>query len=181
MKHKYDLATMFADCFLFQHFKLEDYDAVKSLLQWQHVPAGEYIFHEDDIYSGFYLLCDGQVEIVKRSLVDKTTERTLSVLGKGEIFGELALFLPNGRRSASAKTTLETDCCFLPCETFDKLLEENAPVANKIVLAVAKSLSERLDEVTKNALLLSECNVDNNNNTQDILKFKQQLATLWSF
>ena len=182
MKHRYDLATLFADCFLFQHFERSDYDFIKELLQWQQKSQGEYFFHVGDKYSGFFLVCDGEVEIVKQNQPD-SSDQILTVVTTGGLFGEIALFLPDGRRSASARAKTNTDCCFLPSGIFDDLLQQNHAVANKIVLAMAKTLSERLDQITKKSLHLSssQSSVNNNKDIRDILKFKQQLANTWSF
>lgn len=64
------------------------------------VAAGTVIFEQGDPPDGFYVVLEGEVEISVRDYV-------LWRLGKGEIFGEMALI---DERPRSARACARTDC-----------------------------------------------------------------------
>lgn len=59
---------------------------------------GEIIFTEFELGNNFYLIKEGQVELIK---IDGDTEKTLTILPKNEMFGEMAI-LEKSPRSATA-------------------------------------------------------------------------------
>ena len=66
--------------------------------------AGQVIFKAGDEGTEFYVVDKGKVSI-------RLGNRTLDVLGEGQIFGEMAL-IDSGPRSAAA--VAETDCTVVP-------------------------------------------------------------------
>ncbi|ORZ34236.1 cyclic nucleotide-binding-like protein, partial [Catenaria anguillulae PL171] len=64
-----------------------------------------------------YFLRHGSVEILTPD-----ESRVLVTLGSGSFFGEVALFMPNNRRTATARTTADTELCVLKKEDFDDIL-----------------------------------------------------------
>ena len=65
-----------------------------------HYQQGSYVFKEGDIADYFYVLEEGQVEIVKEN-PDKT-ETILAILKEGDSFGEMGL-MQKAPRSASVR------------------------------------------------------------------------------
>jgi CRP-like cAMP-binding protein len=59
---------------------------------------GEIFFTEFELGNNFYLIKEGQVELVK---IDGDTEKTLTILPENEMFGEMAI-LEKSPRSATA-------------------------------------------------------------------------------
>jgi CRP-like cAMP-binding protein len=74
----------------------------------EHAEAGRVLFQEADRADKVYLILDGRVRIYGRD--GNRNEIELATFGRGEFFGEMALF-DRGVRSASVKA-LE------PCELF---------------------------------------------------------------
>ncbi len=68
-------------------------------------PPGITLCHEGAQESVFYIILTGQVQITKR--FNRQEERTLTRLGPGGFFGEMAL-LHNAPRTASVTTTEST-------------------------------------------------------------------------
>src|SRR6266403_1826440 len=61
----------------------------------------EVVFHENDPGDTFHLIEQGLVEVqITTPLGDVAT---LAILGRGDFFGELALILAGGRRTATAR------------------------------------------------------------------------------
>ncbi len=64
-----------------------------------HFEAGEIIFSQGDLGDAFYIILEGQAEII---IEEDGASRVVAVLSAGEYFGELAL-LNNHRRSAAVR------------------------------------------------------------------------------
>lgn len=106
---------------------------------------GETIFKEGDPADAAFVIMDGEAEILI-----ETDKGTLSVgmLGKDELFGELAL-LNNTQRSATLRARGRLKALRIAGDMFLKLLTENPGVA----LAVMRQLSAKLARaVPKKAL-----------------------------
>jgi CRP/FNR family cyclic AMP-dependent transcriptional regulator len=101
------------------------------------VKAGEVIFSVGDVASEFYVVRSGQVAV-------RLGNRTLDLLGEGEIFGEMAL-IDAGPRSASV--VAETDCIIVPIseKQFLFMISEEPYFA----LSVMRVLVERLRHTNK--------------------------------
>src|SRR5687767_12971079 len=69
---------------------------------------GETVFHQGDPADSVHLLADGRVAV--RVLTPQGNQAIVAVLGPGNLFGELALIEPRGRRTATI-TAIEA------CET----------------------------------------------------------------
>jgi CRP/FNR family cyclic AMP-dependent transcriptional regulator len=76
-------------------------EKVAQLFQEQICNVDEIIFKENDRSSELYLIQDGFVEITL-SVPEPGAEKSIVTLGKGQIFGEIAL-VDEGLRTASAR------------------------------------------------------------------------------
>ncbi len=74
------------------------------------VPAGVEVIHEGDEGDRFYVIADGEVEIVRDGQV-------VAARGRGEGFGEIALIY-DVPRTATVRTTRDTRLYSLDCEAF---------------------------------------------------------------
>jgi CRP/FNR family cyclic AMP-dependent transcriptional regulator len=98
---------------------------------------GDVIFKELDPGYEMYVIIDGKVEI--RKVTSPTSSKTLIVLGKGDIFGEMAI-IDKKKRSATAMAVADTRVLVLNDHLFEATLERNPDFARKMILI----LSERL-------------------------------------
>ena len=99
--------------------------------------SGEVIFKEGDPGHEMFVIIGGQVEI--RKSTSATSSKTLIVLEKGDIFGEMSL-IDKKRRSATALATTPTRILALNDRLFDATLDGNPDFARKMI----RILSERL-------------------------------------
>lgn len=106
-----------------------------------NLSAGAYLFHEGDSSKEIFIILEGQVEIIK---LDKISQRThiISRLAPGETVGELTLF-DQGPRSASIRANTPVRLLSIPFDTL-KILAEQNPNFNKVLLNIANNLSSRL-------------------------------------
>ncbi len=93
--------------------------------------AGEAVFERGDVADRLYFLAEGRVELpdVGRSLQ------------AGQMFGEIAFFAPDRRRSSSARCA--TDCTVLSIDedTFRQLVYQNPDFGLEVVRLIAGRLS----------------------------------------
>ncbi len=63
--------------------------ALAEKLRAVRLPSGSEIIHEGDLGDSFYFINTGEVEVLKKT--PKGKEALISILGNGEVFGEMAL------------------------------------------------------------------------------------------
>lgn len=117
----------------------EAYTRVLELLSHKHArvyDAGEIIFSEGDIGDRIYFVLSGMVHIFTEQ---NKLKRSLSTLGAGEVFGEMALFnhMP---RSASVEAKSDTKIVVLKSETFFTLMEKYPVLAMQMVRLMAERM-----------------------------------------
>lgn len=110
--------------------------------------AGASIYAEGDPGDLCYLIQDGRVRLVKRI---RSSERSLTVLRPGDLFGEDAL-LSAGTRNASAVALTDVSALALDRQTFGVLLSSNADVALRLVEQLVRRL-RHAEEQLENAML----------------------------
>lgn len=87
-----------------------------------------------------YLVLEGEVRV---RLMIAGKESILAVLGSGEFFGEIALF-DHGPRSADVVANLETTLLKISASAFQKLSNEAPDLATPFLLAMGKTLTQRI-------------------------------------
>lgn len=113
--------------------------------------AGEVIFHEDDRGDSVYLIERGHVAIrVGTRLGDVAT---LTMLGPGSAFGELALIDGNERRSATAVAIGATDTRVIEHGEFEKLRGDHPQIQRFLVELLAAQV-RRLSELAVEAMFV---------------------------
>lgn len=111
-------------------------------------PAGTNIYGEGEPASHCYLIQDGRVRLVKRI---RASDRSLTVLRPGDLFGEDAL-LTDSARTASAVALTDVSVLALDRATFGVLLSTNPEVALRLVEQVVRRL-RHAEEQLENAML----------------------------
>ncbi len=103
---------------------------------------GEVIFSDGDLGLGMYVIKSGQVEIRKRI---GREEQVLTVLGKGDFFGEMSLLEEDVPRSATAVARTPVDAALIDQAAFRFILESNP----EITIRMMRKLVRRLRETTR--------------------------------
>jgi CRP-like cAMP-binding protein len=98
---------------------------------------GQVLFHEGEVGDRLYVVAEGKMKLGKTSSDGR--ENLLSVLGPGEMFGELSLFDP-GPRSATATAVTEARLYALSNENLKPWVQGRPEVA----LSLLRQLSRRL-------------------------------------
>jgi len=104
--------------------------------------SGELVFNEGDIGEHAYVVESGEIRISRRR--DGAQELTLAHLGRGDLFGELAL-LDDQPRAASATALVDCELMTLDRQSFEKQLHEHPERARrlfKVFAARMRSMDE---------------------------------------
>lgn len=94
------------------------FDALVFAGNVKNFPSETTVFKQGDEGDSCYVIVQGSVVVVK-------DQKTVNVLGQGDSFGEVALMVNNGKRSATVKTQTETTVLEIPIEKFYQLLGNN--------------------------------------------------------
>lgn len=108
----------------------------------EHFPPNAFIFAEGEHGEKLYIVVDGQVRISRR--FDDTGEEALAILGRGEVFGEMAL-IDDRPRSADAKAHLEGCTVFsVDRQRLEEVLEMDPDAARQFLGLLCTVLCRRL-------------------------------------
>src|SRR5262249_23193228 len=110
--------------------------------------AGDTVYVEGQEARECFLIEEGRIRIVKRV---RSTERSLTVLGAGDLFGEDAL-IPRSRRSASAVALSDLAVLALRADTLVALMASNTDIARRLVEQLVRRLRDA-EEQLENAML----------------------------
>jgi CRP/FNR family cyclic AMP-dependent transcriptional regulator len=103
-------------------------------------PAGAFLCRQGEPAAHVFVLTKGEVAIV--SPARSGAEQVLSIVGQGELLGELAL-LAHGRRTAGARATSDTVAWTIGREAFWRFLDETPSSSSALLRQVAERLASR--------------------------------------
>ena len=126
--------------------KLEALASKADTVRWE---ADEAVFEEGDVGSCCYVLHSGAVKVM-RSLPDGR-RITLSRMGPGSVFGELALF--NGERRSASVVALEfSSAIALAAEDVMEILRTDAEATLRVAVGLADRLRATNEQLLEYAL-----------------------------
>lgn len=120
---------------MFQDLDDEDRRRVLQTAHRRQFGPGEALFHEGDEGTALYILSHGRVAV--RSSTPQGDVVTLSVLGPGDVFGELALVRPRHQRTASVVALERVETTTLEREAFEHLRRAHPSVERFLVAVLA--------------------------------------------
>ncbi|MFZ3046723.1 MAG: SpoIIE family protein phosphatase [Desulfatirhabdiaceae bacterium] len=107
-------------------------------LEFIRFDAGRTLFYENDPGDCFYIIVEGNLEIIKA--FGSPEEMLLKDLGSGSFIGEMSMFDLEGRRSATVRTRVPTTLLKMSHDSFRALLHRQPDLA----LEITRQLSLRL-------------------------------------
>jgi CRP-like cAMP-binding protein len=148
-----DITTTLARVPMFKNLSRAELNLVKNLIHLRKYQPEEVIFMEGQPGTGMYLIASGGVDICLN--YKRENQIDLVKLKEGDFFGELSL-LDESPRSATAIAIGATELAgFFRSDLMD-LIEKSPLLGNKIVLALAEVLGERLRATNKELRHLRE-------------------------
>ena len=109
--------------------------------------AGEVIAHEGDLADTLHLVRRGRVAVAVTTRYGNQV--TFTLLGPGEVFGELALIDPRARRTATLTALEATETVVLTQPEFDRLRGERPEFASALVELLAERVRRLSDQLVE--------------------------------
>ena len=128
---------------LLQDLSAEELDGLATFCEMRTMSEGTTVFIENMLGESLFLITKGSIRISK--MFAEGDEKTLVVLGPGDVFGEMAVIdgLP---RSATARVAENAELISFKKKDLERLCSENAPLALKLVSNIVKVFSKRVRE-----------------------------------
>lgn len=101
-----------------------------------HFEPGDYIFHQGDLPAYFYIIEQGEVEIV-RALPGKSEEELVATLGPGDFFGEREPD-DNRPRSASVRARETTEVVVMGRNVFGTISKSLVPLRTALTASIMR-------------------------------------------
>ncbi len=127
---------------LFEGFPPEALEPLARQMSLRSHPVNQVILLQNDWGNAVYFILEGWVKIRTHDLEGR--EVTLTILGPGEIFGEMAA-LDEAPRSSDVIALTATKVCCLSAQNFLALLAGDAQLA----IRLAQLLSRRLRQINR--------------------------------
>lgn len=124
-------------------------DAIQQLaimLHTHEAPAGTVLFREDEHGDHFYVVRQGEIEIIKA--LGTPNEQIIAVRKPGEFVGEMSLFNRDGLRTASVRARTPARFWVMTRNDFDELLHRYPLLAYEMV----RVQSQRLGNAHNNSM-----------------------------
>ncbi len=109
-------------------------------------PKGARVFHEGDESDACYVIRSGELRVTREHSDGRAI--ALATLGPGELVGELAM-LDGGIRSASLEALSDVELLALSATDMRGLLERNAQMTAKLVVALTRRLRDANERITR--------------------------------
>jgi CRP/FNR family transcriptional regulator, cyclic AMP receptor protein len=130
-------AELLAGCPLFHGIDADGLAALADRATQVDFPAGHVIARQGEIGTGFFVVIEGRVRVVRDGVL-------VATLGPGDFFGELSV-LDRQPRNAMVAAEIPTTCLALASWDFEAvLLEEPA-----LTLSILRGVATRLRGVTE--------------------------------
>jgi hypothetical protein len=104
---------------------------LRPYMKRRYIKRGEVLFRRGDPADRLYFLADGRLEVVEKS----------GTIEAGRMFGEIAFFAPEGRRTATVRCIDPGAVLSIDETTFKQLLFQNPEFGLEILTLVAGHLS----------------------------------------
>ena len=123
------------------HFRGLDFDIARDVagqMSEKKVKAGEFVFEQGDPAAAFFVVKDGEVQVLQRV---GASDQVIRTYGPGDSFGEVAI-LRRSARTAGVRATKDTTLLELPADEFVAATALSAAEENPLLTAVDRYLAE---------------------------------------
>jgi hypothetical protein len=136
----------------FTDLTVEELEILSRICDVRFYTEDEVIFEEGRVDHKLYIVRSGSVRVVRG---DQFEEIVLAKINSGQQLGELSL-IADMPHTATVVANEPTQIIMLGEEAFFEVLDANAQIAKKLLLKLAKTLSERLRKTDERYLSLKE-------------------------
>ncbi|MCB0866514.1 MAG: Crp/Fnr family transcriptional regulator [Solirubrobacterales bacterium] len=140
------VAELLARVPLLSGLEADELERIAQVAVPRSFAKGERVFHEGDESDACYVIREGEVRVTREHSDGRAI--ALATLGPGEIVGEMAM-LDGGVRSASVEALSDVELLALSAADMRGLLERNAEITTKLVIALAHRLRETNERISR--------------------------------
>jgi uncharacterized protein YhbP (UPF0306 family) len=123
---------------IFRDLPEQEADTLAAKLQATEVPAGEVIVRQGAPADKFFIIVDGEVEVVRE---DEGKSQTVATLGRGQFFGEIAI-LRDTPRQATVRATAPTVLFAMDRDVFRSLVAQSMGTTEDFDSLIRRRLDE---------------------------------------
>ena len=142
------IGTFISNAMLFRGLPEAQVAELARIAESRVYKRGDLIFSEGDSANGLYMLFTGRVKVFKLSLEGK--EQILHIIGPGEPFGEVALFL-GAPFPAYSEALEESKVVFFPRAAFVELIKRDPYLAMNMLAVLSlrlKSFARMIEDLS---------------------------------
>ncbi len=121
---------------LFEGLEDADLSKIAQVTKERFCPKGTILFKEGDIGDSFYLIKEGQVEVLKKDGGADKVVKTIAHTDKDNFFGEMSL-VGGAPRNATLRTAGDSTFLVISKSDFDMMLRLNSFIALRIMTALS--------------------------------------------
>src|ERR1041385_6250181 len=125
---------------LFASLPPDELKHLAEILHHREFSAGTVFIHESEIADHFFILMEGEIEVIKA--LGTANERVLRVDEAGSFIGEMGLINPGSRRTASVRARTPARLLEMTRADFQALLHRQP----ELVYTIVRVLSLRLEQ-----------------------------------
>lgn len=135
---------------MFEALEARELMDIVPIIEKQSIKTGDTIFREHDDGDAWYVVHEGEVEVLKNT---ESGEKSVSRLGPQTCFGEIAI-LDGSPRSATIRASTDGSVLCIRRSAFEDLLNDGNTVAYKLLHQIAIVLAARERATTGKLLKL---------------------------
>jgi signal-transduction protein with cAMP-binding, CBS, and nucleotidyltransferase domain len=139
-----DLEKILSDMPLFSTLNQERISSIAAWSGMHSFRPGDFIVHEGEIATNFFLILEGQVEVRRDS-------KPVARLARGQFFGETTI-AQDETRSADVIATQQTTCLTMTRSQLKEVMEKHPVVAIKLLEEVTKRYGRTAGDTGKEKL-----------------------------
>jgi sigma-B regulation protein RsbU (phosphoserine phosphatase) len=128
---------------LFSILTQGDHSMVAQSFRRIDVLAGEVLIKEGEKGDSFFIILDGEFDVLKAAGTEE--ERFLHTHGPGKFFGEMSLLNPDGLRTATVRARSDGSLLALRREEFETIMENHPAAATHVMRMLSKRLKDSDD------------------------------------
>lgn len=141
-----EITELLARVPLFSELSSEELERIAGVAVPRSYPRGVRVFHEGDQGDACYIVRDGDLRVTREHSDGRAI--ALATLGRGDIFGELAM-LDGGSRSASVETLSDCELLALPASDVRRVISSHGDIAAKLIVALTRRVRETNERVAR--------------------------------
>ena len=131
---------------LFSDFTDAELDMIRMVAEVERYPKEYRVLAEGERGEKLYLIGHGRCSVI--TAIEGAGEEEIKLLEKGDYFGEMSL-IDNSPISASVYTRDDVILFTIDRTAFGKIIDDEMPIANKILKSLIVNFSERAKATTE--------------------------------